>query len=164
MNWVLAISYWLHLLTTVIWLGGLVVMALIAFPAWFQATLDDNQWLNLQSRLLPYVNASMVILWLTGFYQMTVDAQYSGFLAIDSSWAIAILLKHVAVVAMTGIGLYSQLRVLPAFERVELLRQNRPNIAAEERVALQLQERRLLRTNLVCAVVVLFFTAVATAV
>ncbi|MGB1249430.1 MAG: CopD family protein [Candidatus Promineifilaceae bacterium] len=163
MNWILAISYWLHLLTTVVWLGGLVVMALIAFPAWFQASLSDNQWFNFQSKLTPYVNASMAVLWITGFYQMTVDVQYTGFLAIDSSWAVAILLKHVAVIAMTGIGLYSQFRILPAFERIELLQRAKPKLAAEERARVQLQEGQLLRVNLVCAVLVLLFTAIATA-
>ena len=163
MNWLLAISYWFHLLTTVLWLGGLIVMALIAFPAWRQQTLTDNQWVHLQSRLVPYINLSMAILWVTGFYQMTVDEAYTGFLTIDSTWAIAILLKHVAVVAMTGIGLYTQFRILPSFERLALLRQSKPKRAATEAAQLQAQEQRLLRVNLICAVAVLFFTAIATA-
>ena len=33
--WVLAISYWIHLLTTVIWLGGMALLALIACVAFF---------------------------------------------------------------------------------------------------------------------------------
>ena len=164
MNWILTISYWLHLLTTVVWLGSLLVMALIALPAWLQQSLSDNQWFRFQSRLLPYVNASMVVLWITGFYQMTVDEAYTGFLAIDSTWAVAILLKHVAVVAMTAIGLYGQFRVLPMFERIELLRQNRPKLASAELANIQTQEQRLLRINLLCAVLVLFFTAMATAI
>lgn len=138
-------------------------MALIALPAWLQQSLSDNQWINLQSQLMPYINLSMVVLWITGFYQMTVDEAYTGFLTVDSTWAVAILLKHVAVIAMTGIGLYSQFRVLPSFERVELLRRSKPKLAATEIAQLQVQEQRLLRSNLVCAIFVLLFTAIATA-
>ncbi len=164
MNWILAISYWIHLLTTVVWLGGLAVMSLVAFPAWFQKTLADNQWIALQRRLMPYITVSMILLWVTGFYQMTNDAHYTGFLSVDSTWAWAILIKHVAALGMTALSLYAQFRVLPAFARVELLQSSKPKLAGEEMAALQHQENRLLRVNLICAVFVLLCTAVATAV
>jgi uncharacterized membrane protein len=31
--WALSLSYWLHLLATVVWLGGLSLMTLVAWPA-----------------------------------------------------------------------------------------------------------------------------------
>jgi uncharacterized membrane protein len=37
-------SYWVHLLATVIWLGGVALMAFIAWPALRQGTLSSNQW------------------------------------------------------------------------------------------------------------------------
>lgn len=163
MNWILIISYWLHLLTTVVWLGGLVIVSLLSIPTWLQKSFADSHWFALQMRLTPYVNGSMVVLWISGFYQMTVDEQYTGFLSINSTWAIAILLKHVAVVFMTAIGLYSQFRILPEVERLELLRKTKPHVAEGELGTVLAAERRLLRINLACAVTVLFFTALATA-
>ncbi|MCB0017173.1 MAG: hypothetical protein KDE09_05235, partial [Anaerolineales bacterium] len=77
--WILAISYWIHLLTTVIWLGGMALMALVAWPALRQGSLTDNQWLTLQQKFLPYANASLILLLLTGFVQMTNDSNYNGF-------------------------------------------------------------------------------------
>ncbi|MEZ4515591.1 MAG: hypothetical protein R3C44_01710 [Chloroflexota bacterium] len=47
--WVLALSYWIHLLATVIWLGGMALMAFIAWPALRRGTLDSNQWFELQN-------------------------------------------------------------------------------------------------------------------
>lgn len=162
--WILAISYWIHLLATVVWLGGLALLALVAWPALRQQTLSANQWLALQKRFLPWANGSLVLLLITGFVQMTNDPNYRGFMVIDSVWAGAILLKHVAFGGMVLIGGYMQWGLYPAMDRVSVLLQSKPDLAQTEQEALQQKEVRLLRLNLVCAAVVLLFTAVATAV
>lgn len=162
--WLLALSYWIHLLATVVWLGGLALMGLVAWPALQKQTLAANHWLDLQKRFTPWINASLVILLITGFVQMTNDANYEGFLDVSSVWAQAILVKHVAVGAMIVIGGYVQWRIHPAMERTALLVEKRPELAAEERETLLRQEVRLLRLNMFCAAAVLLFTAIATAV
>ena len=164
MFWILAISYWIHLLATIVWLGGVAVMVFIAWPALQKGSLAANQWLNLQRRSLPWINASLVILLITGFFQMTNDPNYTGFLNVDSTWAWAILLKHIAYGMMVVITVFVQAYLYPAMSRLSLLEEKRPNLAAAEREKLQRQEIRLLRLNLLGAVIVLFFTAVATAV
>jgi uncharacterized membrane protein len=163
MFWILTFSYWIHLTTTVIWLGGMALMALVAWPALQQKTLEANQWVTLQQRFIPWANVSLVLLLVTGFVQMTNDPQYNGFLVLDSTWAWAILAKHVAFVAMVAIGAYMQGRLYPAMERTKLLLTQRPRLGAVEQAALERREIRFLRLNLACALVVLFFTAVATA-
>ncbi len=162
--WILAISYWIHLLATVIWLGGLALMGLVAWPALRQETLQSNQWLALQKRFTPWVNASLVLLLITGFVQMTNDVNYEGFLQVNTTWSQAILAKHVAVAAMMLIGAVVQLRIYPAMDRLQLLQQKKPQMAAQEQRALEQQEMRLLKLNMVCAAAVLLFTAIATAV
>lgn len=159
--WVLVFSYWIHLLATVVWLGGQALIALVALPALRQGTLADNQWWHLQKRFLPWVNASLVILLITGFIQMTNDTNYTGFLAVDSLWAWAILLKHIAFLGMVAITTYVQAILYPAISRLQLLSQA---AAASESATLQRQEIRLLRLNLFCAALVLLFTAIATAI
>lgn len=162
--WLLAISYWIHLLATVVWLGGLTVMVLVAWPAVRHRTLLDNQWLALQQRLSPLNNGSLVLLLVTGFYQMTQDPNYHGFLEVDSVWAGAILLKHIAVVGMMGVGAYLQMRLYPAVQRTLLWAEKRPTLATADQEKLKQQEIYLLRLNLACAGFVLLFTAIATAV
>jgi uncharacterized membrane protein len=162
--WLLVFSYWLHLLATVIWLGGLALMALVAWPAVGRNLLSREQWAALQHRFTPWANASLVILLITGFLQMTGDSNYTGFLQVDSLWAQAILIKHIAVGGMIAIGGYVQWRIHPALARLALLNEKRPQLAAAERDTLNHQELRLIRLNLVCAAAVLLFTAVATAV
>lgn len=162
--WLLTLSYWIHLIATALWLGGLALMGVVAWPALQQQTLTANHWLDLQKRFTPWVNGSLVILLVTGFVQMTNDPNYDGFLQVDTLWAQAILIKHVGVGAMILIGGYIQWRLHPQMERVSLLAAKRPELAAEEQAEILQQENRLLRLNLLCAAGVLFFTAVATAV
>lgn len=164
MFWVLAISYWIHLLATIVWMGGILVMMFIAWPALQRGSLKANQWLNFQRRFLPWINASLVILLITGFYQMTNDRNYTGFLSVDSTWAWAILLKHITYGAMVIIMVVVQAYLYPAMARLSLLAKKRPDLAASKYKKLQRQEIRLLRLNLLCAAAVLLFTAVATAV
>jgi uncharacterized membrane protein len=158
--WILVLSYWIHLLATVIWLGGQALIALVAWPALRQGTLADNQWWPLQKRFLPWANTSLVILLLTGFIQMTNDENYRGFLAMEGLWAWAILLKHIAFLGMVAITIYLQAILYPAISRHQLLVQSPAEAGA---AALHQQEIRLLRLNLLCATAVLFCTAVATA-
>ena len=152
------------MLATVVWLGGLALMGLVAWPALREQTLDSNQWLAMQKRLTPWINASLVLLLVTGFVQMTNDPNYEGFLQVNTLWSQAILVKHIAVIAMIIIGGIVQWRIYPAMDRLTLLAKKRPELASEEQKALQQREIRLLKLNMLCAAVVLFFTAVATAV
>lgn len=162
--WILAASYWVHLLATVIWLGGIVLMAFIAWPALHQGTLTSNQWFQLQKRFLPWVNACLVILLITGFIQMTNDENYSGFLSIDSVWAWAMLLKHIAYVGMVVLTIYLQFSLYPSMQRMTLLAETHPETATAEREKLAGREIRYLRINVIVAMSVLLFTAIATAV
>lgn len=162
--WILAFSYWIHLLATVIWLGGLAILALIALPALRQQTLERNQWVEFQKRLTPWINGSLILLLMTGFVQMTVDEHYKGFLIFDSLWAWALLVKHIIFIALAAVTIYLHWVVQPQMDRVLLLAQQRPKLAAAEQEQLQYREQRLLWTNLVLAVLILLFTAVMTAV
>lgn len=162
--WVLVLSYWVHLMSTVVWLGGIALMAFVAWPALRRGTLEANQWLALQQRFLPWVNASLVILLISGFVQMTNDDNYKGFLVIDSTWAWAMLFKHIAYIGMVVLTVYLQFVLYPAIARARLLTANKPELAAAEQQKQAQQEIRMLRLNLACAVLVLFFTAMATAV
>lgn len=162
--WILALSYWLHLLSTVIWLGGMALMAIVGWPAVRRHLLDGEQWVMLLRRFTPWANASLIILWVTGFLQMTADPNYEGFLAVNSLWAQALLVKHVAVIGMMVFGFYVQFRIYPALARLALLEQKRPEEAQAERAQLVQKENRLLRLNLICAAAVLLFTAIATAI
>jgi putative copper export protein len=164
MNWILILSYWLHLLATVVWFGTIVLFAFTAVPAFRQQSLNQNEWLRWQKKLLPWSNLSLVLLLLTGFLQMTTDANYGGFLVFESAWAWALLLKHILFLVVVGIAAYWQFFYFPAVERTVVLAQKKPQLAQAEQEKLSRREKQLLGLNVVCAVAILFCTAVLTAV
>lgn len=164
MFWTLVFSYWFHLLATLLWLGGLGLALIVVWPALRQGVMAGTNWKAIQRRFMPLSNLSLTILLLTGFFQMTNDVNYSGFLAIDNLWAWAMLIKHLAYAAIIGTAVYLQAFLYPAMTRLEILQTAQPNAAQADQQQLEQRETGLLRLNLLCALVVLFFTAVATAV
>lgn len=164
MNWLLTLSYFVHLLATVIWLGGLALTLIMVLPAMQTGKLGQINWLAWRQAFIWWVNGSLVALLISGFYQMTVDPNYGGFLVLDGIWAWAMLLKHIAYAGMVGISLYLQFGLYPAIERANLLAQKKPNIAKTQQQAQFTLEKTLVKLNGGLATAVLFFTAMATAV
>ncbi len=101
--WILTIVYWLHLLATVIWIGGVVSLAIIFLPS-IQKTLKADQknilYAEIQRRFQPIGWLSLVILSGTGMIQMGAHPAYQGFLNIDNNWAIALFSKHIAILLL----------------------------------------------------------------
>ncbi len=162
--WLLVFSYWIHLLSTLVWFSGLVLLAMTAGLALKEGSLTANHWFSLQKKVTPWANLSLMLLLITGFVQMTNDVNYSGFLAIDSTWAWAMLIKHLAFIVLAVVTVYLQFGLYPAVERVSLLVEKRPLLAQTEQEKLAQREKRMLWLNMACAAIILFCTAVATAV
>ncbi|MCB9435197.1 MAG: hypothetical protein H6668_24805 [Ardenticatenaceae bacterium] len=162
--WILAVSYGVHLLATAVWLGSMALLLFLAGSAMRQGQVLAEPWRRWQRRALLWGNGSLVLLLLSGFYQMTNDSNYSGFLVVDGVWAWAMLLKHVAYAGVVAVAAAWQFWLLPAQERLGLLAESRPQLAQVEAEKLRRQERRLLWLNVGCGVAVLVLTAVITAV
>jgi len=161
--WILAVSYWLHMIATIVWVGGLALMALVVWPG-ARAVLGPGPELaslirRLQSKFSAMAWASLAVLTATGLTQMAGNENYTGVLQIDNPWAVAILVKHLAIGGMILIGVYMQMQLQPALARLALLEAR--GHAAPEAEKLRQRELNLTRLNLVCGVLVLGFTAVA---
>ena len=96
-TWALTIAYWVHMLATVIWIGGLAIVTLFVVPA-AQRSLDDKNYHSLiskiQQRLDPLAWFSVTALLGSGMIQMSASPHYQGFLTINNRWAGAIIIKH----------------------------------------------------------------------
>lgn len=161
----LAISYFFHLIATVIWLGGLALLVLLVWPE-ARRVLSENEALyaflnRLRKRFYPLTNYSLLVLLVTGMFQMPPDPNYQGLLDFSNDWGRLILLKHVGVVGMVICGLAIQYSVIPALERTSMLLERGKGDPAEyER--LRRREVRLTWANIVLALLVLACTAWAT--
>jgi uncharacterized membrane protein len=168
-NWLLALSFFLHLVATVVWLGGLVLFTILVWPE--ARTLisrkDESGAVldlldRLRKRFYPLANLSLVVLIVTGLFQMDQNPHYDGLLQLTNDWTRAILLKHVAVLGMLVVGLAMQWGVLPALERATLLVRRGKDSPELER--LRRRERWLTALNCGLGVLVLVFTAIATSI
>jgi uncharacterized membrane protein len=171
LDWVYIGSLVLHLLATVIWIWGLLVMSVLVWP-------EARRWLErgappllmdyadrLRTRFTPLANLSLLVLTVTGLYQMARDPNYQGVLNFDNDWSRAILIKHIAVAGMVIVGAVMQWAVIPALERAAFYAQQgktAPTLPSVER--LRRRERQLVAVNCVLGVLVLVFTAVATSI
>lgn len=165
-DWGLAFAYWLHMLATVTWLGGLAALAILVIPNARKTLSAENYTLFLekvQSRLQQVGWFSLVVLTGTGMFQMSAHPAYEGFLAIENSWSVAILAKHGVVVLMIAVSAYNTWGLTPALRRLALMRTAGKELQPETTARLQKQEDFLLMLNGILSVVVLLLTAVARA-
>lgn len=160
--WALTISYWLHLVATVLWIGGLAAVVLLIHPAAHRLNAPERDALleTAQRRLDPIGWLCLALLTGTGLIQMSANPQYEGFLAVTNQWAVSILLKHLVFFGMAGVSAYLTWFSLPDLKRA-VLRQ-----AAGKPVDLtRLRNKNLLllRINLILGGIVLILTALARA-
>jgi putative copper export protein len=166
-DWFIAVSYFFHMIATVIWVGGIAMLTLIVYPSVRRASgnepLKGALIAEIHRRFSPLAMVSLGTLIVTGLSQMAVNPNYTGLLVIDTAWAWAILLKHIAFGVMTLLGAYSVWGLSPNIARLALL-ESRGKLTGDELAALRQREERLNQLNFACALLVLAFTAVARAV
>jgi len=157
-DWALALTFWIHFLAAVTLVGSLVMTSILVLPA--ARTLDPLDQLNLitaiQKRMEPAAWLSISLLIVTGLFQMSVNIHYNGFLSVSNQWTIAILVKHILVVALIVVSAVQTWDVLPTIRRL-LLRKDKAS--KEEASKLQGREAWLLRANLILAILILGATA-----
>ncbi len=164
---ILALSYFFHLVATVVWIGGLVTLVILVWPE-SRRILEDNPALNallnrLRKRFFPLVNLSLAVLIVTGMIQMSGDPNYDGLMQFENEWSRVLLLKHIAILGMVICGVALQYWVAPALERASLLAERSKGDPAEW-ARLHRVEVRLTWLNVGLAMLVLAFTAWATAI
>ena len=160
--WALSIAYWLHMLATVLWIGGLAALSIIVLPAAKKA-LKPKDFANflagMQKRLDPLGWFSVIVLLVSGMLQMSSSPHYEGLLEIQGIWASSILIKHILFAIMVFISGYITWGLLPALRRAALLQARGKDDQTLQ--SLQNQEAFFLRLNLFLGVLVLLMTAIA---
>lgn len=147
--YLISLSYWMHALATVVFIGHFVLLAGIYLPI-----LTDNGSIlsGISRRSRPWLYTSLVVFMITGIYLMIVDPNYQGVGNFGGFWAVMMLTKHILIVAMIGLGFFYNaiLRVGP------LMSSNHP----EQAIA---RFRSYVNVMAICGVLVLLLTALAQA-
>ena len=161
-TWAITLTYWLHFLATITWVGSLAAISILILPAMKRALDPDTQLVlieAIQKRFEPIAWFSISLLILTGLFQMSVNPHYNGFLSTSTQWSLAILAKHFLVMIMVVVSAIQTWDVIPAIRRAVLMSKKIKN--SDELEALQQREILLLRINLGLSILILAATAVA---
>lgn len=163
-SWALALTYWLHLLAVVTWVGSLAGISFLILPAMHRSLDPETQLVfieAMQKRLEPIAWFCMSLLLVTGLFQMSVNPHYDGFLSVSTQWSLAILTKHLLGIIMVVVSAIQTWEVIPAIRRAIVKSKKTKN--TEELDALRRREILLLRMNFGLAVLILLATAFARA-
>lgn len=163
----LALSLFIHLAATAIWIGGILLTTFLVVPE-LKRTLAGQPSLHrilsrLRKRFTIVGNLALAALIVTGLLQMSTDPNYQGLLRFSNRWSQALLLKHLLIIVMALCGLVLQFGLAPALERASLLRERGVGDADEWR-RLQRRERRLTVVIALLAVSILAASAWLTAI
>jgi len=105
----IALSFWLHSLATVVFIGHYLLLGLIYLPALSRAGAVDNSGpilSALSKRSRSWLYASLLVFAVTGIYITFVDPNYRGIGNFSNPWALLMLVKHILIVGMIAAGFW----------------------------------------------------------
>jgi len=102
----LATSTTLHALAMIVFIGHYLLLSLIYLPA--LSTLDNGGKAlgEMSRRSRPWLYGSILVFALTGVYLMLVNSNYLGIGNFSNPWAMLMLVKHILIVVMIGLGFW----------------------------------------------------------
>ncbi|MGQ9632179.1 MAG: CopD family protein [bacterium] len=166
MNVYYVIIAWLHLLATVIWIGGMAFYVLVLIPS--LAAIDPPQRGRLLGVLIkryaPIAWGSVILLIVTGVL-ITVNRAALDALSRTAPYRIVLAIKHVIVLAMVAIGAITSFVIGPKLmapppKPEEASSGPPPAGPPPEVMKLQRRSATLGNINLALGVIVLLLTAI----
>jgi len=97
---------WLHAIATVVFIGHFLLLAVIYLPAFAKQKPEIAGPIlsDISKRSRSWMYVSLLVFMVTGIYLMIVDPNYRGVGDFGNAWAAAMLVKHILIVAMIGMG------------------------------------------------------------
>lgn len=150
---ILAVSYWLHSIATVIWIGGIFFILFIALPSAKQALGAEAGKLmgEISKRFTPIANYSIIVLIVTGVVLIAADKQFSGIGNFENNWTLVLIIKHLLVVSMVAVHFYRGLILAPKIAKTE---------PASEKASLQKSSLNLVKVNFCLGLIVLLSSGI----
>ena len=105
----IVLSFWLHALGTTILIGHYCLLSLVYLPVFEKNQADPVSRTilsEISKRSRNWLYVSMLIFAVTGIYLTFVDPNYLGIGNFGNPWAILMLVKHILILGMLGIGFW----------------------------------------------------------
>ena len=153
---ILTTSYWIHLIATVIWIGGIYFILFIAIPSAKNILGGEAGKLmgEISKRFTPIANYSILLLFITGVALTILNKQFSGIGIFENKWALILAIKHIIVLGMVVIHFYRGLLLNPKIAKTE---------SASEKMILQKLSLNLVKVNFGLGIVVLLLSGITAA-
>ncbi|MEJ2757714.1 MAG: CopD family protein [Anaerolineales bacterium] len=162
-SWALSVSFWLHMLATVSWVGGQAVISLLIIPIGRKMLSGDafsNFMAKINQRMRSIAWVSFTVLIATGLIQISADQAHDGFLSLQTNWGVAILIKLLVFGGILALTAYQTWGLSPIIERSALLQSRGKNIPVSMET-LHKRENITLWINFSLSIIVLLLTAIA---
>ncbi|MCJ7546716.1 MAG: CopD family protein [Deltaproteobacteria bacterium] len=156
---VLTLSHFIHVMGTVVWIGGILITLLVIVPS-SKAIVESPSMVGklmkeVARRFTPLANMSILLLIVTGIIMLYYDKNYTSFLDLKKSWNVVLAIKHFFVATMILIHFYRGLALNPKIEKssskLEEIRS-----AGLKKISLD-----LVKVNLALGIIVLLLTALS---
>lgn len=156
----LTVVTWIHLLSAVVWIGGIFFILFVALPV-AKKTLEQPGKLMgaISKRFAPMANISILLIFITGIFMSLLSHSFSELISLNSLWTQTLFAKVLTALAMAGIHFYRGLSLTPKIERLTAA-EGSPSGKIKE---LQRLSLNLVKTNFILGTVVLFLTGMLSA-
>lgn len=148
---ILIACYWIHLIATVTWLGGIIFTLFVAIPSARQVLGAESGKVmgEISKRFTPLANYSIMLLVITGVALAGLNNDFTGIRVLENMWAITLVLKLILVFTMVSIHFYRGLVLAPKIGRT---------VSEAEKTALQKLSINLVKVNLALGLSVLLLS------
>ena len=150
---ILASSYWLHSIATVIWIGGIFFILFVALPSAKQVLGGEAGKLmgEISKKFTPLANYSIMALIITGLALTGLDKHFQGIGNQGNNRTVVLIVKHIFVLGMIIIHFYRGLMLTPKIARTE---------STAEKTSLQKLSLNLVKVNFFAGLIVLLFSGI----
>ncbi len=155
---ILSLSHFLHILATVVWFGGIIMILLVILPG-VKAALESSSLIkklmgNITKRFTPMANISIFVLIITGVIITYYDKDIISVIDLNNPWNVIMYLKHFFIILMVIIHFYRGLILNPKIKRL-----------SSQNIELQVKKLKklslnLVKTNFILGLVVLMLTGI----
>lgn len=121
---ILSASYFLHLLATVVWIGGIIMILLVILPS-AKTSLESAPMISglmkeITKHFTPMANISIFVLLVTGIVTAFYNKNFTNILDFSNHWNLVMFLKHIFVALMIIIHFYRGLILNPKIGKLSL--------------------------------------------
>ena len=150
------ISVWVHILATVVWIGGIFFILFVALPGARKNLEQPGKFMGeLGKRFTPLANLSIMLIFVTGILMSLSAGRFSEMGSFQSQ---ILFIKVSTASVMVGVHFYWGLFLTPKIGKMTAEAAPGDSIAKLQQLSL-----RLVKTNLILGMAVLFLSGMFSA-